>query len=586
MSKVIAHPVRVWAVLGLFLMLGAAASADWFETFDNMTFDQTWTWGCYPDVTKTFTHTLTDGPGDNDYLSMDESTKFDEDTASYGSAFGIGFCTHEKFTDVRVGTVVNVAGDAASFYHGMGARASYFVDNGSISGVPGIIANAYIMHINWEDWPPEFYIDIEKVIWNQNNMAQGFDVAVPGLDNGGSFYAALDIVGNNPTYVTGYLYEYEGGPLVAKTATLVDTDAQDSWEGSPIPEIPGNEEAVFPDGYSGIFGQNERSDPAGYHTTFDDVSSASGGARGPVAVCLSPVDGATGVDIDAADLEWVEAASTTSRELWFGKEGAMRLVSPAGTAYDPGTLELGQTYQWRVNQIGPAGTTEGPVFTFMTEGTSDGCLLIDDFESYGGDWDIQVAWPDDIDGWNYTFLETFEVYSGAKAMRFEYQNQFEPYITKLVHTFAGPQDLTKGDLAVLSLHFRGLADNYEQKLFVELEDSRGPAYAVAVDNPFSYAAKTEVWQKWIVELSEFSGGGLDLTAVTKISIGTGDGTPSAQPIGPPADMDFLYIDDIKICPPRCTLNSNADLDGDCKIGFGDFSAIANEWLNEGEYVLP
>jgi len=584
MFKGIPHLVRVCAVAGLTVVLSSAALADWSETFGGNAFDQVWTWGCYPDVTKTFTQAIIDGPGDDDYLSIDESTKFDTDAGSYGSAFGIGFCTHEAFADVRVGTVVNVASDAASFYHGMGARAGYFIDDGSITGVPGIVANAYIMHINWEDWPPAFSIDVEKVIWNQNMMSDNFDVMVPGLGNGGSFYAALDIIGSNPVYVTGYLYEYEGGPLVAKTRTLIDTDVQDSWEDPPIPEIPGNEEDVFTNGYSGIFGQNERSNPEGYHATFDSVSSVSDGPDGPVAVYLSPADGATGVDIDA-DLVWSEAASATSRELWFGKEGAMRPHSPAGTTHEPGTLEFGQTYQWQVNQIGLGGTVEGHVCTFTTKGTPEGCLLVDDFESYAGDWDIRTAWPDNISGWDYAYLETLDVYAGAKAMRFEVQNQYDPYLTTLTHTFAEPQDWTIGGLAALSLNFRGEEENYEQKLFLGLEDEVGQSFELP--NPYnSYAVQTESWQRWDIELSQFSENSVDLSRVKKISIRVGDGTDSGQPIGPPADADFLYIDEIKVCPLRCSLNSNADVDGNCRIDFGDFSAIANEWLNEGAYVLP
>ena len=583
MSKRIPHQVRICAVVVLLAFLSSAALADWSETFGGNAFDQVWAWGCYPDVTKTFTHVIMDGPGDNDYLSMDESTKFDTGAGSYGSAFGIGFCTSETFSDVRIGTVVNVAGDAASFYHGMGARASYFVDNGSISGVPGIIANAYIMHINWEDWPPQFSIDIEKVIWNQNTMAQGFDALVPGLGSGGSFYAALDVIGTNPVYVTGYLYEYEGGPLVAKTATLIDTDVQDSWEDSPDPAIPGDEEDVFANGYSGIFSQNERSDPVGYHATFDDVSSVSQGAKGPVAVYLSPADGATGVDIEA-DLAWAEATFATSRELLFGKEGAMRKLSPAGTSYDPGTLELGQTYQWRVDQIYPGGKIEGLVSTFATKGTPEGCLMIDDFESYVGGWDILTAWPDNVDGWDYTYLETSIVFAGSKAMRFEWQNQFDPYMTTLTHTLTPPQDWTIGGLAVLSLNFRGNENNYEQKMFVGLEDSIGHSYEVP--NPYnSYAVLTESWQKWNIELSQFGDNGVDLSQVKKISIRVGDGTPSGQPITP-ADSDMIYIDQVQVCPLECNLNLRADVDGNCRIDFGDFSAIATDWLSEGVYVLP
>jgi hypothetical protein len=577
---------RICIVVGLIAAIGATAEANWLETFGGNALDHAWTWGCYPDVTTTFSHPIKDGAGDDDYLGLDETTPSDQ----FGSQFGMGFGAGD-FADVRVGAVVNVTGDASRNYSGIAARANSFVDpDGSITGIaPGmVVTGAYTMFYHWEDGPLRVRIELMKVYMNGNDIHEGAgtfmpEVPVPGLDHERSHYVELEVVGSDPVYITGSIYEYKGGPLLVRTPTMVDTSGQDPWEDGSVPTAPGFPPAVavFTGGKSGVFAVNENPSPAGYHVTFDTVSSVSE----PSAVCLSPADGATDVDVDV-DLSWVEAAFATSRELWFGKEGAMRKVNPGGTTYDPGTLEFGQTYQWRIDQIGPGGTTQGHVFAFTTEGTPDGCLLVDDFESYDGDWDIQVAWPDDIDGWNYTFLETFEVYSGAKAMRFEYQNQFEPYITKLVHTFAGPQDLTKGDLAVLSLHFRGLADNYEQKLFVELEDSRGPAYAVAVDNPFSYAAKTEMWQKWSIELSEFSGGGLDLTAVTKISIGTGDGTPSAQPIGPPADMDFLYIDDIKMCPPRCSLNSNADLDGSCRIDFGDFSAIANEWLNEGAYALP
>jgi len=563
-------------VLGLVVVLSGVSSANWSETFDNMTFDQVWTWGCYPDVTKTFTQAIIDGPGDDDYLGIDEATKFDTDVGSYGSAFGIGFCIHEKFTDVRVGTVVNVAGDSASFYHGMGARAGYFVDpDGSITGeAPGLVANAYVMHINWEDWPATLSIDIEKVIWNQNMMSSGFDVLVPGLDNGGSFYAALDVVGSNPAYVTGYLYEHKGGPLVARTQTLVDTSAQDSWEDPPIPEIPGAEEAPFADGYSGIFGQNERSSPEGYHTRFDTVSSIS---DGPAAACLSPVDGATGVDVDA-DLEWVEAAFATSRELWFGKEGAMMKMSPAGTTYDPGMLEFGQKYQWKVVEIGPGGTVEGPVCTFTTEGSSDGCLLVDDFESYSDVFALQLVWPDNIDigGYDYTFVETGEVYVGDQAMRFEYQNQYEPYLTTATRTFETAQDWTRGGLTTLSLFFRGEDDNLEQKFSVILEDSTGGSHESP--NPHSYAPLTEVWQQWDIELTEFSDGGVNLAQVKKVIIKTGDGTDSGQP---DEDKDTLYIDDIRLCPPECTLTSRGDVDGDCRIDLKDFCIMAGDWLSEG-----
>jgi len=583
MSKKITILVKVCIVVGFIAVLSNPAQANWTETFGGNAFDLTWMWHSYPaipGVTGFTQGVIVNGPEDDDYVALDEA----KSVAEGGSAFGVGFVESQTFTDVRIGTVVNVVGDASSFYHGMGARASYWIDNGSVTGAPGIVANAYIMHINWQNWPPYLSINIEKVIWDQNTMKQGFDVRVPGLNNAHSFYAALDVIGANPTYVTGYLYEYEGGPLVAKTGTLIDTDAVDSWEDNPNPQIPGDEEKVFTNGYSGIFAQNERPEPKGFHVTFDTVSSLS---DGPVAVCLAPADGATGVGVDA-DLNWAEAAFATGRELWFGKKGAMRKVTPAGATYDPGPLQFGQTYQWRVNQVGASGMVEGLVWTFTTEGTAEGCLLVDGFESYADDWALRDAWPDNIDvlGVEYVFLETSEVYAGGKAMRLEYQNQYPPYFTTTTHTFAVPQDWTRAGLAALYLYLRGEEDNYAQKLYVELEDAEVPAnsHAVpAVPEPNAYAVRNESWQEWVIELSEFSDNGVNLAQIKKVIIRVGDGTTSAQPED---DRDMIYIDGIKVCPRMCSLNMGGDVDDDCSIDFGDFAAVADGWLAEGAYELP
>jgi hypothetical protein len=581
MSKKITILVKVCIVVGFIAVLSNPAQANWTETLGGNAFDLAWTWGSYPAIPGVTGFTkgiIVDGPGDDDYVTLDEA----KSVSAGGSAFGIGFGSTEKFTDVRVAAVVNVAGDANRHYHGLGARAAHITipyPPPPPYPAPGIVATqAYIMHINWEDWPTDHVlsIDIEKVVNNQNIMRQGFDVRVPGLNNAHSFYAALDVIGANPTYVTGYLYESPGGPLVAKTRTLIDTNGNDPWED------PAVNDAVFLDGLSAIFAQNERSDPAGYHVTFDTVSSLS---DGPVAVCLGPADGATGVDVDA-DLSWGEAAFATGRELWFGKKGAMMKVTSVGSTYDPGPLQFGQTYQWRVNQVGASGTVKGLVWTFTTEGTAEGCLLVDDFESYTDDWTLRDAWPDNIPVVYYANLETAIVYSGDQALRFEYQNQYEPWLTELTYTYADPQDWTRAGLAALYLYLRGDEDNYAQKLYVVLEDAEVPANShpvPAVPEPDGYAVQIESWQKWAIELSEFSDNDVNLARIKKVTIRVGDRTPSGQP---PDDSDMIYIDEIKVCPRMCSLNMGGDVDDNCTIDFGDFAAVADGWLAEGTYELP
>jgi len=572
----------VCALAGLVLAMSGIAQADWLETFGGNAFDQTWTFGCFPDVTKTFGHAIKDGPADDDYLGLDETTPSDQ----YGSQFGMGFGAGD-FADVRVGALVNLMGDASRNYSGIAARANSFVDpDGSLTGIaPGmVVIGAYTVFYHWEDGPVRVRIEVMKVYMNGKDIHEGDDgsympeVPVPGLDHERSHYVELDVVGSDPVYVTASIYEYKGGPLLVRTPTMVDTGGRDSWENSGIPTPPGMPAAVavLPGGKSGIFVVNENPSPAGYHVTFDTVSSSSQ----PSAVCLNPADGATDVGVDA-DLEWVEAAFATGRELWFGEKGAMMKVSPApaGMSYDPGPLKFGTTYQWQVNQIGPGGTVEGYLRTFTTEGAGQGCLSVDDFESYSDNLALMTAWPDNIDigGYDYTFVETDEVYAGVQAMRFEYQNQYEPYMTTATRTFETAQDWTRGGLATLSLFFRGDGDNLEQKFSVILEDSTGGSHEVA--NPYSYAPLTEVWQQWDIELSEFSGGGVNLAQVKKVIIKTGDGTDSGQP---DEDTDTLYIDEIKVCSPECSLNSRADLDKNCRIDFGDFCIMAGGWLSEGQ----
>jgi hypothetical protein len=525
--------VTICVLVGLIAFASDAARANWLETFDGDELDlPTWEFNCFPDVTKTFTNAIVTDPNGNKYLSMDETSS----VGIGGSAFGGGFGSDEIFTDVRVGAVVNVVGDASRNYCGLIARTTYLIDpDGSITGVaPGLfVPQVYLMHINWENGPANLRIDLEKVVNMSNIMRNeeelGLDLYVPGLNHARSYYAELDVLGSGPVYVTGSLYEYKGGPLVARTATMVDTSGNDPWEDEDVSDAP------FLSGSSGIFAQNEDEEPAGYHTTFDDVFSVS---DGPAAVIPSPADGAVDVPIDTA-LSWIEAEFATGRELWIGKTGAMEKVDPvpSGTTYTPGNLELGETYEWRIDQVGPSGTVTGHTWTF----TAADYLIVDDFESYTNDEDIRIAWVDNIDeaGVEYVLLASGE----NNSMRFEFQNQYDPNFTEATRTFDSPQDWTAHSVEELSLSFVGEHENTEHLMYLTLEDAAGQSFRV--ENPYTHACQSDSWRQWTIALGQFSDGGVDLTSVKKITIGLGDGTASAQS---GEDRDHVYIDQIILRP--------------------------------------
>jgi len=451
-----------------------------------------------------------------------------------GSALGIGFGSTEEFADVRIGALVNVAGDSRSF-HGLGARTTYFISDGSVTPAPGLIASSYIMLIHWQDGPANLRIEVFKIVDGAEAVMKTYhEITAFGLDHARSRYAELDVIGSDPVYIRGSLYEYKGGPLLARTPTLVDTGGADSWENGGV------HDAVFAKGASAIFSMNQDATPAGYGASFDDVFSAS---DGPAAVYPRPSNGASGVSADST-LNWVEASFATSRTLWFGPAGAMEKIDPAPGAwtYDAGFLDYGQKYEWRVDEIGPSGVVIGHTWTF----TAGDYLTVEDFESYGSDSDIATSWVHNIEGgYDYVFRETGTKDEGAHAMRLSYQNQFEPFMTEATHPFEAAQDWTRHGVSRLSLSFRGEQENVEQRMYVRVEDAAGATATVAY--VVDYAVQTEFWRGWDIDLAEFSAAGVDLATVAKLTIGLGDGTQSAQP---GEDLNTMYIDHIRLRPAR------------------------------------
>ena len=300
-------------------------------------------------------------------------------------------------------------------------------------------------------------------------------------------------------------------------------------------------------GQCGIFAQNENENPPGFLTTFDDVSSTF---DGPAAVMPSPADGAIGVSPETT-LAWTEAAFATGRQLWFGSGANLELVDPApgGWSFSPGLLGFGQSYRWRVDQIGPSGVVEGRTWEFTTRNG----LPLDDFESYANSEEIAATWVHNIPGdFDYVFLETDKVSQGNQAMRFEYQNQHEPFFTEATRTFAQPKDWTINGRDALTLVFRGENSNLEQQLYIRIEDAAGNQ--ATFDHPLLFAVQSEPWRSWertsgLIHFISLTGAGLDITAVKSPTIGVGNGTS----VDAPSDaFDTIYIDDIVLVRHRGT----------------------------------
>jgi len=95
--------------------------------------------------------------------------------------------------------------------------------------------------------------------------------------------------------------------------------------------------------------------------TTEAAPSPPGQASNP-----SPGDSATDVAIDA-DLSWTAGTGATSHDVYFGttSPGASQ-GNQTATTFDTGTMDANTTYYWRIDEINPAGTTTGDLWSFTT----------------------------------------------------------------------------------------------------------------------------------------------------------------------------------------------------------------------------
>ena len=277
-----------------------------------------------------------------------------------------------------------------------------------------------------------------------------------------------------------------------------------------------------------------------------------------------PANGAADVGM-ATVLSWTPADNAASHEVYFGLDKDAVRNADSGSPeykgsralgaenYDPGLLELGTTYYWRVDAVYNGNMVKGPVWIF----TTGAFLLVEDFESYTDDDTAgQAIWQTWIDGFGIPdngaqvgylmppYAEQTIVHGGAQSMPLLYANEAGVTNSESTMTLTALRDWTEGGVTELSLWFQGASGNAAMPMYVAVSNSTGVPAVVTYNDPS--AATIRTWIEWQIPLQDFADQGINLTNVDKIAIGLG----SQSGMSASGGSGTIYIDDIRLYRPR------------------------------------
>jgi hypothetical protein len=272
-----------------------------------------------------------------------------------------------------------------------------------------------------------------------------------------------------------------------------------------------------------------------------------------------PANGATDMGM-ATILSWTAADNAASHQVYLGLDkdnvrnadtnsieykGSKALGSES---YDPGLLDLGTTYYWRVDEVYNGTTVKGPVWSF----TVGDFLMVDDFESYtDNDAEGEAIWQHWIDGFGIPgngaqvgyllppYAEQTIVHGSDQSMPLLYFNEAGVTNSEAVLTLTAPRDWTVAGVGELSLWIHGDAGNAADPLYVAISNATGAPAIVAHDEPD--VATDTLWTQWQVSLQAFADQGINLTDLDKIAIGLGSKGGAAV-----GGIGTMYIDDIRL----------------------------------------
>jgi len=404
----------------------------------------------------------------------------------------------------------------------------------------------------------------------------GGTVLLPALDNKGKGCPSA-------VYVHGGTFKTGGLGFGGAYGTLDITEGTVVLAGDQVDTVNANVAAGRITGYSGRAGV-----VADYNSVSDETTVTAEAPNMAVAWNPYPANGQAEVGLDVV-LTWVPGDYADSHDVYFGTDfdevsSALDPMTPPGrgnydvNSYAPASLELGETYYWRIDEVNDANDDspwKGSVWSF----TVADYVVLDDFESYADDDALTEVWDDwwvNDSGAEISLESEPAPVLGTHSMLYNYNNWYGPYSEADI-VFDSPHDWST--VKALGLSFHGSPDNdIEQiQMYVAVEDEDGEraevAYAGDPNDLISRPWLISDWHTWNIDMRSFNGGSIDLTKVAKFTIGF-----SGENI-----IGNVYFDNIRLYASRCMpeYGPAGDVTGDCAVDWQDAAVMAADWLASG-----
>ncbi len=328
-------------------------------------------------------------------------------------------------------------------------------------------------------------------------------------------------------------------------------------------------------------------------TDWNDAAEAAEWAAGPGVSTVTPYNPqpADGSVMPKTTTEFTWQAGDPdimSYNVYFGLPGSLGFVenypvetvpvADIASALGGGFIPGGE-YQWQVESLDASDAVlgTGNIWTVYMPAVGD------NFYAYNTASDLKQVWDDgSVNGTGATISlpgVALPTNQGSHwgfirplgIMQIDYDNNAVLGVSEVDLEFDYIQNFQGTGYNTLSLSYQGQETNHLSPLYLIIRDG---ASTVTFNSPLPDDVTSPWWKTWNIRFADIQAAGIDLTHITSMTIGIGDGVNPAVGTVFIDDLELNFYDALPKYQPA------GDIDDSYRVDIDDFMLIVADWLFE------